>query len=192
MLPQNPDTKEPYIPLHAPYDKIILTPPRIPSNGDSTGDSDNSNNFERDKAVLVSTLNHPAVYPNLVGPPYPYLSEHADRFLREEWAASMQLFPLLGYGYGGVDGTVPEKESGGKRNKLVGGCPFICIRMIQKEAEIKDILIGTLRISRWRFSDLPSTEAKEAQEENNLLNVGDERIIWEIGGWHPYPTYLHT
>lgn len=61
----NPLTGESFLRLLPPHDiNFILTPPR-----------------KSDKFSMIAALNDPRVYQWLLGPPYPYLPEHADEWI---------------------------------------------------------------------------------------------------------------
>lgn len=205
MIQINPQTNEPYLPV--PYNntnttnttntkttKIILTPPRSEKEKQ-----------EKDKAALVSILNHPRVYPYLARTPYPYSLDDAEGYLGEVLEKAGGLLSRMG-DYTGIPtittgGSIPGRGiENGKGNGLLDGCPFLCIREVhpppsqqagktgenpEKEGA-EDTLIGNISIWRWRFHDLPpdSEESESAQKRNNELEVGDERIIWEIGGMY--------
>jgi hypothetical protein len=59
-LELNDRTGEPFLRLPAPFQNIIITPPR-----------------SEDVPSIVRALNDPRVYKTLSGPPFPYLEEHA-------------------------------------------------------------------------------------------------------------------
>jgi len=146
---------EPYIPLPFPHDNIRLTPWRL-TDADST----------------VSILNHPAVYPNLVGPPYPYKKEDGEWWVDEQLK---QFAPNRQYFTG--DETAPIKDG-----RIFDYSPTPVIREVQ--ADGSQVFLGVAEIVRSSFmSEADEQRKAELIKENDAKTVGDPSIIYMIGDY---------
>ncbi|KZT62654.1 hypothetical protein CALCODRAFT_408409, partial [Calocera cornea HHB12733] len=149
---------EPYIPLPAPHDNIRLTPWR---RTDAT-----------DVDPVVTILNHPAVYPNLIGPPYPYLEEHA-----AEWATQQVEMFEPDHQYFTGDESAPIREG-----KIFDYSPIMVIREVQTDGS--QILLGVADITKAAFTGEPDAERREERvRANEQKSLGDPSIIWAIGDY---------
>ncbi|KZV99030.1 acyl-CoA N-acyltransferase [Exidia glandulosa HHB12029] len=151
-LKVDPATGEVYLQLAAPYSHIVLTPQR-----------------RSDSPLLVQHFNDPRIYECLIGPPYPYLEEHAR---------------------GWYDRTAPIAEAAladlraGKQ--YVGAVPVCTIRDTRtSDGKVADAkIIGDMSMSRCLFYDMHDTAlAQRLSEENAAKEVGDPSIVWIIGDW---------
>ncbi|KZO96337.1 acyl-CoA N-acyltransferase [Calocera viscosa TUFC12733] len=145
---------EPYIPLPAPHDNIRMTPWRLTD------------------VEAVPILNHPAVYPNLLGPPYPYTKEDA-----EDWASQQvkQFEPDRQYFTG--DEGAPVKEG-----KLFDYAPMPVIREVQPDGS--QIFLGVSDIVRSNHFGVTDKQRKEElTKENEAKPLGDPSIMWMIGDY---------
>ncbi|PYI21628.1 hypothetical protein BO99DRAFT_379573 [Aspergillus violaceofuscus CBS 115571] len=161
----NPETQEPYLRLPAPLSHIILTPHRL-------------HQLEETIAAKVSLLNDPRIYLNLTGPPYPYLREHEEEWVKSKCAAAEPVLQALR----------TEFKTSVQQQQYSDLCPFTVIReVIEEDPETghpkKDVLIGDIGVARYMFYEYrhDSAERAEAQRRNNELLPGDEGIAWGIG-----------
>ena len=150
----NPTTGEPYLRLPSPHENIIITPPRL-----------------SDVDALVGHLNDRKVVNSLIGPPYPYLTSHAEGWISNVKKASDELLAEL------------EKDDQGAQSdvqlKFVGGCPVHYIREVADDGT--ETFIGDLVIHRCEFPHEGPQRASLA-EENAARPVGDPTIVWCAGG----------
>jgi len=148
----NPHTKEPYLQLPSPHAHIILTPPR-----------------DADADAIPPIMNDPAVYLNVLSPPYPYLREHA-----VEWVGLMK--PRS-------DEVMSELLSfGGDHTKLVDGCPVNSIRDVKEDGS--DVFIGDITVFRDRYFHIEDAEEKAGLiAENNARPLGDPELVWTFGDY---------
>lgn len=86
-LQVNPTTGELFLRLPAPYENIVITPPR-----------------ETDANDLVLMLNDPRIYKFLLAPPFPYRPHHAEEWLRMTRNKSDKILKALREGETVVDG----------------------------------------------------------------------------------------
>lgn len=161
----NPQTQEPYLRLPAPLSHIILTPHRL-------------HQLEETIAVKVPLLNDPRIYLNLTGPPYPYLREHEEEWVKSKCAAAEPVLQALR----------AEFQTSVLQQQYFDLCPFTVIREVTEEDPQtghpkQDVLIGDIEIARYMFYEYrhDSPERAEAQRLNNELPPGDEGIAWGIG-----------
>ena len=150
----NPSTGEPFIPLPAPYNNLILTPPRL---------SDADANY--------TMMNDPKIIKTLTGPPYPYLESHA-----KEWVASITKMA--------DDAMREFREAVGQgsrdQRKLVGTCPVRYIREVNEDGS--DILLGDVFVHRCEYPGvLDDAERERLAKENELRELGDPDLAWCIG-----------
>ncbi|KAJ5112620.1 hypothetical protein N7532_000665 [Penicillium argentinense] len=161
----NIHTKEPYLRLPEPLSNIIITPHRL-------------HQLEETIDAKVPLLNDPIIYLNLTGPPYPYLREHEEEWVKMRCEAGAPVLNALR----------AEFETSVKEQQFFDFCPFSVIREVTEQDPttgdpLKDILIGDVGISRYSFYEYEhgSEEKAEAQRLNDELPAGDERIVWQIG-----------
>ena len=151
----NPQTGEPVLRLPEPFSNIILTPPRA-----------------SDVASVVENLNDPKVYSTIMGPPWPYREEHAVSWLNMVIGPCDKLLAeLRGYAEAHPEGTP----------KIVGGCPVRILREVQPDGT--ELYLGDLGVDRCGFPGvLDTAERARLSKENDARDVGDERIVWCLGG----------
>ena len=141
------ETGEPYLRLPAPHSHIVLTPSRL-----------------SDVPYAVENLNDMRIAANFVGPPYPYLEEHAISWITQCRKAC-------------DDALVPGDSS------WFNAVPVRAIRDISNSS-IKDArLIGDCGLDRDGFLELmDEDERKRLEHENADREVGDPNIVWCFGG----------
>lgn len=128
---------------------------------------------DSDGPALISMLNHPDVYMNLAGPPFPYTQSHYDAHTKET--------------SGGVDLALSEfREIEGFRGdqngkKWVSGVPFAIIREDDPQTETSTVL-GDFIVGRSGFFEVKDEDDKKRmKDQNDRLETGDPNIVWEIG-----------
>jgi len=146
---------EPYISLPSPYENIRLTPWR-------TTDAD----------AVVPIMNHRDVYPNLMGPPYPYQKADAEWWIDQHlkrFEPDRQYFTS--------DETTPIREG-----KSFDYGPMPVIREVLVDGT--HVFLGTADIRRSNFLvELDKQRQKELLKENNAKPVGDTGIVYMIGDY---------
>ncbi|CAE6450762.1 unnamed protein product [Rhizoctonia solani] len=152
IVQHNPQTDEPFIALPAPYSNIRLTPPRL-------SDADH----------VLEVMNAPKVIMNFATPPYPYLREHCDGWLRDK---------------------IQEYESAmvhiTKVNEDVGFLDLLPLRHIREVGpDGAEIFLGDIGLIRENgFCDIRDEEARAAKVNTNLnLRLGDPNIVWTFGDY---------
>lgn len=159
-LEVNSHTGEPFLRLTLHKD-IILTPPR-----------------PGDVKCYPPILNDPKVHRWMLGPPIPYLPEHA-----EAWFASIK--PL-------ADALLSLLEAAKDNEHLItaSGCPVRAIRELKAGGE--DIYLGELSLTRCTDGELLSIlggfqdddeQKVRCVSENCERTAGDPKIIWTIGDY---------
>lgn len=177
----NTRTLEPYLRLSAPHSNIIITPYRLEQS-----------QLEDTYTVLIKWLNDPRVYPWLEGPPYPYLREHAEEYVKAVSEETKQVLDAVRAEFANANATNgpsdTKYQSKSQSQQFHGTCPFLCIREIthqdpETNDPLQDTLIGNIGLSRYSFYEYQSgsQEREEATRQNNALPVGDERIVWGLG-----------
>lgn len=154
-LQLDPQTGEPFLRLPAPFEAIIITPPR-----------------SSDVSSFVDTLNDVDVSRWLFSAAHPYTEKDA----------ALKLARTVD-GYEKVMKELKDAETGFPDGPLqfVGGCPVSCIREIQEDGS--QVYIGDIKVARNRFLHLGDGELqKKTMAANEALPVGDENILWSIGG----------
>ncbi|KAI0328499.1 acyl-CoA N-acyltransferase [Cubamyces sp. BRFM 1775] len=152
----HPITGEPFLRLPSPHDNIIITPPRM-----------------SDAETIVSYMNDPALYYWLEGPPFPYLREHAD-----DWLKKVK---------GGTDAAIAELERANAEHPdgppvIVSSCPLRCLREVREDGS--DVFLGDVTLLRERWPDLEDKELKESLAKPNAERpIGDPGIVWCIGDY---------
>jgi hypothetical protein len=155
--------------LH-PTSRIILTPPNIADGRD-----------------VVAALNDPRVYMNLNGPPYPYTDEdylgwsevveEAARTSSEEMRTIRRFSKIA---------QDAEQNAGGCQRKWMGRSWWVsAIRELRSERsdtgeETKFLGEITVRRSNFLYI-LDEAERQNKLDENNSLEAGDPKILWEVG-----------
>ncbi|ETI21822.1 hypothetical protein G647_05891 [Cladophialophora carrionii CBS 160.54] len=150
-----------HVPIPHPTLKIALTPPR-----------------ESDRDASIAGLNHPKVYMNLNGPPYPYTDKDwAEWYATIGGASSHNLAELKAIQGQRPSGLASQDWS---KNRWLGQRLWT--------STIRDVVdgrfIGTIAVQRETFMYI--LDAKERQrrtDENDNFEPGDPRIIWMIGFW---------
>ncbi len=153
-----------------PTSSIILTPPTIDDGRD-----------------VVAALNDPRVYMNLNGPPYPYTEddylgwygviEEAARTSSEEMHAIESSWQIA---------QEAAQNPGGCRKKWMGRSWWVsAIREVISERpetgeETKFLGEITVRRSGFLFI-LDEAERQKKTDENNSLEAGDPKILYEVG-----------
>ncbi|KAI8990554.1 acyl-CoA N-acyltransferase [Trametes punicea] len=152
----NPQTGEPFLRLPSPHDNIIITPPRM-----------------SDAPTIVSYMNDPALYHWLEGPPFPYLPEHADSWLkRVKKDADAALSELERASAAHPDGPPV----------LVSSCPVRSLREVREDGS--ELFLGDITLIRERWPDVMDKEVKESLARPNAEKaVGDPDIVWCIGDY---------
>jgi len=146
-LQVNPTTGEVFLRLSAPHENIIITPPR-----------------DSDAADITLILNDPRVYKNLLGPPFPYLPQHAEEWLRTTKDKSDKILEDLREG-----------------RTVVDGCPVQHIREVRSDGT--DLFLGDLSVRRNDWLELEDEELREKMMKvNSERPVGDPSIVWTLGG----------
>jgi hypothetical protein len=171
----NPITKEPYLQLPAPCANIIITPYR-------------KHQIKETALVMTEILNDTRVYSWLEGPPYPYLPEHGEDWVRMKIEENEAVVSTLQREFE-AEG---QPHSGGTKDKMSAvffdSCPFLCIREVTKRtitngAPLQDILIGYTGLLRYPFYEIRqnSWELALVQAHNNQLPAGHKDIVWGLG-----------
>lgn len=123
-----------------------------------------------DAPVLISMLNHPAVYMNLAGPPFPYLQEHHDSKIKELEADIASVLKYL-----------REFKNSNGNAKWASAVPFTVIREVDEDTGQQTVL-GDLVLRRSDFLDINDEKERERMKSrNDNLEAGDSDIVWEIG-----------
>ncbi|CAE6443485.1 unnamed protein product [Rhizoctonia solani] len=150
IVQHNPQTNEPFIALPAPYSNIRLTPPR-------SSDAD----------YVLEVMNTPEVIMNFATPPYPYLREHCDEWLREK---------------------IREYEDAMVHiTKVDGDVGFLDLSPLRHIREVgpdgAEVFLGDIGLIRENgFCEIRDEEARGAKLNANLnLPLGDPNIVWTFG-----------
>lgn len=123
-----------------------------------------------DAPVLISMLNHPGVYMNLAGPPFPYLQEHHDSKIKELEADIVSVLKYL-----------REFKNSNGNAKWASAVPFTVIREVDEDTGQQTVL-GDLVLRRSDFLDINDEKERERMKSrNDNLEAGDSDIVWEIG-----------
>lgn len=153
-------TGEPYIQLPAPHNSIRLTPPRL-----------------TDAPANTAIMRDPAIYFNLIGPPFPFHEQDAIDFITSVQAWTTPVVEEL---------ERVRAENGGELSDdwVAAACPFKAIREMKEDGT--DVYIGDLMMARSGYEDLgvapDDPERKRTTEENMARPKGDPEIVWTIGG----------
>ncbi|KAI0639534.1 hypothetical protein C8Q77DRAFT_71459 [Trametes polyzona] len=163
-LQRHPRTGEPFIPLPAPYERIIITPPR-----------------REDVPHIVAILNAEPVKRWLDGLTFPYLECHG-----EDWVARMKqqsdvvLHEL----------RVAEEEQPHGPFAAVSGCPVSCLRGVDDDVNGADVYLGAIEFSRCNFPDVRDrAEQERLVSRNESRKRGDPRIVWCVGYYLTVPLH---
>ncbi|TDL25993.1 acyl-CoA N-acyltransferase [Rickenella mellea] len=155
-LDVNPSSGEVFLRLSSPHENIIITPPRL-----------------SDVDVIPALMNDPRVHQTLEGPPYPYLPEHA-----ELWIKAVK---------SGCDAVLAQLEHAAETGQMgpiiVDGCPVRILREVREDGT--DIFLGDIAIDRnGKFDTSGDTEAEKELELANMARpVGDDEIVWSFGDY---------
>ncbi|OQV04342.1 Acetyltransferase GNAT domain-containing protein [Cladophialophora immunda] len=144
--------------------RLALTPPR-----------------ESDGAAVILGLNHPKVYMNLNGPPYPYTEQD-----RQEWYAKIssnwkQNWSELV--------TIRKREQStpadySQRSWLGRHWTSTIRHFEESDTDSYGKFIGEIGVERESFLYILDEEQRNRRkEENDKLQAGDPNITWEIGFW---------
>ncbi|CAG8067967.1 unnamed protein product [Penicillium salamii] len=166
----NPVTKEPYLQLPAPCANIIITPYR-------------EHQIKEDTNAMTSSLNGPRVYTWLQGPPYPFLPEHGEDWIKTKIQENKAAVAALQDEFENKPQTDASHQAQ-TENKFFGQCPFLCIREVGEDPSgAQDTLIGEIALIRYSFYEIRrnSWELALVQAHNKQLPVGHEDIVWTLG-----------
>lgn len=153
-LERHPRTDEPFIRLPAPQDRVIITPPR-----------------REDVPSIVAILNDYPIKKWLDGPPFPYLTEHA-----EDWVAQTKEQS---------DAVMHELRRANQEDPYgplvtVSGCPVGCLRGVK--ADGTEIFLGVIEFTRCGYPDLLDRQEQERMvSKNESRKRGDPETVWCIG-----------
>ncbi|CAE6441619.1 unnamed protein product [Rhizoctonia solani] len=152
IIQYNPQTNEPFIALPAPHFNIRLTPPRL-----------------SDADEVLAIMNVPEIIMNFATPPYPYLREHCDGWLKEkirEYESAMVQITKVGEDVGFLD-LLPLRH----------------IREVGPDGT--ETFLGDIGLIRENgFCDIRDEEARNTKVNTNLnLPVGDPNIVWTFGDY---------
>ncbi|THH10212.1 hypothetical protein EW146_g8443 [Bondarzewia mesenterica] len=149
-------TGQPYLRLPAPHTHIILTPTRL-----------------ADIPFVVEILNDPRVYKWLYTPPWPYLPEHANGWIGATKSEADAVWKEL------VDTSVEDPDA---PPKIVGACPVRAIR--EQKEDGTEIFLGDCGFNLYKFEEILDESARaQSVEENSAREIGDPKIIWQIGDY---------
>ena len=153
-LERHPQTGEPYIPLPAPHENVIITPAR-----------------REDVPHMVAILNDTPVKKWLDGPPFPYLDEHAEQWIANAMGTSETVMHELRV----ADADHPEGPL-----VPVSGCPVGSLRVVQEDG--RETFLGVVEFKRCGFPDmLDPEEQRRLVARNQSRKYGDPEIVWCIG-----------
>ncbi|KAI0361484.1 hypothetical protein OH77DRAFT_1492525 [Trametes cingulata] len=153
-LLRHPRTGEPYIQLAAPYERIIITPPR-----------------REDVPHIVAILNSDPVKRWLDGLAFPYLECHGEDWVAQTKERSEAVLHEL---------RVAEEEQPRGPFAAVSGCPVSCLRGMNDDGT--DVYLGAIEFSRCNFPDVrDKAEQERLTSRNESRKTGDPEIVWCIG-----------
>ncbi|KAF8683258.1 Acetyltransferase (GNAT) domain [Rhizoctonia solani] len=155
----NSETDEPFIALLAPYSNIRLTPPRL----DDTNE-------------ILPLMNIPQVIMNFATPPYPYLREHCDGWLKDR----VQDYENAMVHMSNIDGDVGFLDL----------APLRHIREVAPDGT--ETFLGDIGLIRESaFCEIKDQETRAAMvNANMILPPGDPDIVWTFGGrYYLRPTH---
>ncbi|CAE6536340.1 unnamed protein product [Rhizoctonia solani] len=152
IVQHNPQTNEPFINLPAPHSNIRLTPPRL----------EDANN-------ILAIMNDPEMIMNFATPPYPYLREHCDGWLRDrirDYESTMSHITNVDADVGFLDLH-----------------PLRHIREVGPDG-IETFLGDVGLIRENGFYEIRDEEARVAKARiNTNLSIGDPNIVWTFGDY---------
>ncbi|KAJ9607653.1 hypothetical protein H2200_007731 [Cladophialophora chaetospira] len=132
-----------------------------------------------DAEASTAGLNHPAVYMNLNGPPYPYSAKDWDAWfwmVSELWKYNLADLQEIN----NQDQSVVAAQDWSKRKWLGRQMWHSTIRDMGNGGKF----IGDITVPRETFMYIrDEEERKRRKEENVKLEPGDPRIVWMIGFW---------
>ncbi|QSZ37580.1 hypothetical protein DSL72_008678 [Monilinia vaccinii-corymbosi] len=147
---------------HPNHQNIILTRPRT-----------------SDAEVTIPAFNHPSIYLNLTGPPFPYTQESFDSFFHDVLDKNARIAAAELW-----DAKVAEEDGHGRR--WVEAIPFPSIRevVVNGEGASEEIFIGLVEFRRRGYVTILEDEERERLIGiNRERKTGDPKIEWEIGFW---------
>ncbi|ESZ98113.1 hypothetical protein SBOR_1492 [Sclerotinia borealis F-4128] len=130
-----------------------------------------------DAELTIPAFNHPSIYLNLTGPPFPYTQESFDSFFKEVLDKNVQIAVAELR-----DAKLSEENGNGKR--WVGAIPFPSIRevVVNGKGEREEVFIGQTEIRRRGYMTvLGEDERQRLVKGNEGRKIGDPEIEWEIG-----------
>jgi hypothetical protein len=151
---------------------------------------DRLHDIEETSTEMTKILNDPLVYPWLEGPPYPFLPEHGEDWIKLQCKESAPVLSQLQQEYEQSKNQTQSKDSEDTDvpKEFFDVCAFRCIREVTEYdlgtgAALKDVYIGSVSIVRYPFYEFAygSAERAEAQARNNEIPAGDKDIVWGLG-----------
>ncbi|KAI0778310.1 hypothetical protein BD413DRAFT_105280 [Trametes elegans] len=163
-LQRHPRTGEPYIQLPAPFDRIIITPPR-----------------REDVPHIVAIMNEHAVKRWLDGLAFPYLECHGEDWVAQTKEKSDAVLHELRV----ADAEAPQ---GPRSLAPVSGCPVSCLRGTNEDGT--DVYLGAIEFTRCIFPDVRDrAEQERLTSRNESRRTGDPEIVWCIGYYLTVPLH---
>lgn len=154
-LQVNSQTGEPFLRLPEPFETIIITPPR-PS----------------DVSKFADTLKDVDISKWLFTAAHPYTEKDAALKLARAVAGYEKVLKELK----NAETAFPDGPL-----QFVDGCPVSCIRKIQEDGS--QVYLGGVEVARDRFVHLGNEELRrKTVAANDTLPVGDENVVWSMGG----------
>jgi len=145
-------TKEPFLRLGGGLHSDIILTPP------RAGDAD----------AITTLLNDPRVYSTLEGPPYPYERGFAVEWLDAVKTVTDQVWSAIQ--------QAPKSASA-----VYGASPVRIIRQINEDGT--QTFLGDCGIDRWGYPDIEDLQERgRLTAENEARPIGDECIVWTIGG----------
>ncbi|KAJ5341305.1 hypothetical protein N7541_010429 [Penicillium brevicompactum] len=173
----NSITKEPYLQLPEPRANIIITPYR-------------EHQIQETALVMTEILNDAKVYSWLQGPPYPFLPEHGEDWIKMKIQENKAVVSALQQEFESKNQQQSGESSDQTDRQIFDKCPFLCIRQVEERdprsgAPLQDTLIGEVAIMRYPFHEIRrnSWELALVQDHNNRLPPGHNNIVWSIGNY---------
>ncbi|KIX95349.1 uncharacterized protein Z520_08866 [Fonsecaea multimorphosa CBS 102226] len=153
--------------------RIALTPPR-----------------ESDGAAVILGLNHPKVYMNLNGPPYPYTAKDWTEWYAKSSSDSKEnLSELIAIRKSeqsspSTTGKFATAGDGSQRSWLGRHWTSTIRHFEDSDASTNANFIGEIGVERESFLYIVDEEERNRRKEaNDKLQAGDPNITWEIGFW---------
>ncbi|OAP61051.1 hypothetical protein AYL99_06055 [Fonsecaea erecta] len=153
--------------------RLALTPPR-----------------ESDGAAVILGLNHPKVYMNLNGPPYPYTEKDRTEWyarISNEWKQNWSELAAIRkheQSSSSITGNIATPADGSQRPWLGRHWTSTIRHFEESDTGTNGKFIGEIGVERECFLYiLDEEERNRRKEENDKLQAGDPNITWEIGFW---------